>query len=220
MIKIDRHMLLKNMSMSALLLSLFAVIGTLILAITYETSLPHIKKNQRQALLQSLHVLIPSDQYDNDIYKDVIQVKNPELLGSKRPVNIYLARKNGQPVAAIINAIAPDGYSGKISLLVAIRYNGDLAGVRVIEHMETPGLGDAIEERRSNWILQFQGKSLNNPSEPGWAVKRDGGKIDQFTGATITPRAVVKAVHRALKYFAEQRKTLFNVTQKHNDKIP
>ena len=112
-------------------------------------------------------------------------------------------------ITVILTPVAPDGYSGEIRLLVGIRYDGSLSGVRVLEHHETPGLGDAIEEGRSDWITRFTGLSLSNPAAPGWTVKRDGGHFDQFTGATITPRAVVKAVHRCLIYFAQNRAYLF-----------
>ena len=108
--------------------------------------------------------------------------------------------------------MAPDGYSGNIHLLVAIKYDGTLAGVRVVNHKETPGLGDAVEAERSNWILGFTGKSLTNPGKKGWAVKRDGGQFDQFTGATITPRAVVKAVYKTLEYYQQHKTQLFSDT--------
>ena len=113
------------------------------------------------------------------------------------------------PVAVVLALIAPDGYGGPIKLLVGINADGSLAGVRVVNHHETPGLGDAIDTRRSNWILGFTGRSLGDPSPAQWAVRKDGGVFDQFTGATITPRAVVKAVKRALVYFEAHRDTLF-----------
>ena len=108
--------------------------------------------------------------------------------------------------------IAPDGYAGAIKLLVGIRANGTLAGVRVISHKETPGLGDGIETKRSNWILGFNDTSLDKPDLHGWQVKRDGGQFDQLTGATITPRAIVKAVHQSLVYFKHNKQTLLNTT--------
>jgi electron transport complex protein RnfG len=119
---------------------------------------------------------------------------------------------HGQPVAAIFTSVAPDGYSGNIKLLVGILHNGVLAGVRVISHKETPGLGDAIEADRSNWILSFNEKSLQNPPLKQWGVKKDGGFFDSFTGATITPRAVVNAVKNTLLYFQENREMIFSAT--------
>jgi len=201
--------LLRHMVVSAMLLGLFAVIGTALVAVTYDATAERIAANHRARLLRSLHLLITPDQHDNDLFTDVTTVTDRELLGTDEPVKVYRARKNGQPVAAIINSVAPDGYSGRIDLLVAIRYDGTLAGVRVINHKETPGLGDGIEITRSDWIRSFDNRSLHNPDRKGWAVKRDGGIFDQFSGATISPRAVVKAVYRTLLYFDKHRDELF-----------
>ncbi|MDH5572691.1 MAG: electron transport complex subunit RsxG [Gammaproteobacteria bacterium] len=199
----------KNMSISAILLGLFAVLGVGMVSLTYNSTADRIEQNNRNMLLKSLHQLIKPEQHDNDIFRDTIAVTDQALLGSKKPVTIYRARMNDEPVAVIINTIAPDGYSGNIHLLVAIQYDGQLAGVRVVKHRETPGLGDAIEITRSNWILSFNGKSLRNPDKKGWAVKRDGGEFDQFTGATVSPRAIVNAVHNSLVYFKQHKESLF-----------
>ncbi len=201
--------IVRNMIISAVLLGLFAITGTFFVSYTHENTIERINKNKRQALLKTLHVLISPKDHDNDIFTDIKKVTNKDLLGSKKPVNIYRARKNNNPVAVIINSTAPDGYNGNIELLVAIRYNGELAGVRVVQHKETPGLGDAIEETRSDWITKFKHLSLTNPEKKGWAVKRDGGEFDQFTGATITPRAIVKAVHKTLTYYKKHRDSLY-----------
>lgn len=201
--------IIRNMIISALLLALFAIVGTFFVSYTYDNTIDTINENKRKALLKSLHVLVPPQRHDNDIFKDIIQVTDKDLLGSHKPVNVYRARKNAQPVAVIINSSAPDGYNGSIGLLVAINYNGELSGVRVVDHKETPGLGDAIETSRSDWITKFTGKSLLNPEKKGWAVKRDGGEFDQFTGATITPRAIVKAVHNTLTYYKQHRDKLY-----------
>ena len=123
---------------------------------------------------------------------------------------MYRARLRGEPVAAIFRSIAPDGYSGKIHLLVGVYIDGSLAGVRVVKHAETPGLGDAVEIRKSSWIEDFAGKSLTNPSQDRWRVKRDGGDFDQFTGATITPRAVVAAVRNTLLYYQQNTDMIFD----------
>lgn len=194
---------------SATFLFLFAIIGTGIVAYTFDSTEERIADNQRRALLKSLNQLVADDLYDNDIYSDILYVQNSELLGTDEPVPVYRARKNGWPVATVLAPIAPDGYNGSIRLLVAIQLNGKLAGVRVIQHRETPGLGDGIEAERSEWILGFNGKSLLDPQENNWKVKRDGGIFDQFTGATITPRAVVKAVKEALLYYKAYGQTLF-----------
>jgi len=194
---------------SAIFLFLFAIIGTGTVAYIFESTEERIAENQRRALLKSLNELVPEDLYDNDIYADILYVQNGELLGTDAPVPVYRARKNGWPVAAVLAPVAPDGYNGSIRLLVAIQLNGKLAGVRVIQHRETPGLGDRIETERSGWVLEFNGKSLLDPQENNWKVKRDGGTFDQFTGATITPRAVVKAVKEALLYYKAYGQTLF-----------
>jgi len=194
---------------SAMFLFLFAVIGSGLVAFTFDSTAERIAENQKKALLKSLNELVSSDRYDNDIFSDTLYVQSSELLGTDEPVPVYRARKNGWPVAAVLAAVAPDGYNGAIRLLVAVNLDGSLAGVRVVQHRETPGLGDAIEAERSGWILGFKGRSLSNLAKKDWKVKRDGGTFDQFTGATITPRAVVKAVHKALLYFQLHAHSLF-----------
>jgi len=202
-------MVMKKMMLSATLLGLFAVAGTSLVALTNEVTRERIEQNERTTLLDSLHELVPSDRADNDLYSDRIEVTDLALLGTPDPVTVFRARKAGKPVAVVLTPVAPDGYGGDIKLLVAINYDGTIAGVRVVSHHETPGLGDKVEAERSDWILGFAGRSLENPSDDRWKVKKDGGVFDQFTGATITPRAVVKAVHNALRYYQEHRDELF-----------
>jgi electron transport complex protein RnfG len=194
---------------AAAILGLFSVLGTGLVALVHENTAARIEENQRQMLLHTLQALIPADWYDNDILADAIEVSDANL-GTSRPVAVYRARKAGRPVAAVLSPSAPDGYNGEIRLLVAIKADGTLAGVRVLTHKETPGLGDPIDENKSNWIFGFNGLSLDNPPDSQWKVKRDGGVFDQFTGATITPRAVVKAVHKTLSYFALNKNELFS----------
>lgn len=201
--------IVRNMIISAVVLALFAIAGTFFVSYTYDNTIDRINENKRLALLKAVHVLISPTEHDNDIFTDTIQVQNKTLLGSKKPVTLYRARKENKPIAVIINSIAPEGYNGNIELLVAIYNDGTLAGVRVTHHIETPGLGDAIEESRSDWITKFKHLSLTNPEKKDWAVKRDGGTFDQFTGATITPRAIVKAVYNTLRYYKENRDTLY-----------
>ncbi len=202
--------LVRQMLISALLLGGFAVIGTAMVALTHEATAERIAANHRARLLKSLHLLVTPEMHDNDLVTDMITVTDKELLGTDKPVRVWRARKDGKPVAVIINSVAPDGYNGRIELLVAIRQDGTLLGVRVISHHETPGLGDAIEAEKSNWIHSFDNHSLKDPDPKHWKVKRDGGVFDQFTGATITPRAVVKAVYRTLVYFEKHRDELFD----------
>jgi electron transport complex protein RnfG len=204
--------LARSMGGAALILTGFALVGTGLVAVTYTSTRDIIAEAQRAALEASLNQLVPADRYDNRVTEDVIEVVSPEWLGTDQPVAVYRARKNGQPVALFATPFAPDGYSGPIQLLIGVYADGTLAGVRVLAHKETPGLGDAIEERRSPWILTFAGKSLADPPPEQWRVKRDGGVFDQFTGATITPRAVVKATGRFLEYFQNHRELLFAPT--------
>ncbi len=198
----------KNMLIGGLILGLFAVVGTGLVALTYDGTAERIAENERQALLRSLHQIISPESHDNDIYTDIIKISDP-LLGTNQPVTVYRAREGKQPVAVVIASVAPEGYGGPIKLLVGIHYDGTLAGVRVISHKETPGLGDAIEADRTDWILTFKGRSLEDPEEKRWAVKKDGGIFDQFTGATITPRAVVQGVYNTLRYYQKHRDALF-----------
>ena len=198
----------RSMLRNAVILGLFAVATVGVVAITQQSTAARIQVAEHEAQIRALAEVLPADSYDNHLLDNELQLKDP-LLGSTRPLPAYLALKGGQPSAIILQAIAPDGYSGSIRLLVGIHADGRLAGVRVLAHKETPGLGDKIELAKSPWILAFGGKSLQDPGEAGWGVKKDQGVFDQFAGATITPRAVVKAVHHALQYFDGHKAELF-----------
>jgi electron transport complex protein RnfG len=199
----------KQIMISGFLLWFFSVIGTTLVAFTQQNTLELIAANEKKVLLRNLYALIPSDQMDNDIALDTLQVTPSNLLGTDSESIVYRARKQDEPVAVVFNTIAPGGYSGNIYLLIAVYDDGTLAGVRAVKHNETPGLGDAIEIRKSEWILGFDGKSLIDPIVDFWKVKRDGGHFDQITGATITPRAIVKAVKNTLDYYELNRKRLY-----------
>ncbi len=199
----------KQIITTALLLMCFATVGAAIVGFTFDNTEQRIEENRQRIMLQRLNTIIPETRYDNDLLKDSFTLAPSDLLGTGEEATAYLATSSGKAVGVVLPAIAPGGYNGSIYMLVGIYADGTLAGVRVTRHMETPGLGDAIEETRSDWILGFDGKSLDAPTTKRWKVRRDGGEFDQFTGATITPRAVVKAVHSALVYFDENRKTLF-----------
>lgn len=205
MVKLTQHMLT-----TATLLAAFAVTGTGLVAFAYEKTKDRIAEAERAALLRNLHSVVKPELHNNELFNDMITVSSQQYLGSKQPLPVFRARNNGQPYAVIITAVAPDGYNGDIKLLIGVKYDGTITGVRVIDHRETPGLGDAIETRRGDWILSFDGLSIDNPEKKNWKVKRDGGYFDQFTGATITPRAVVKAVTKALQYFELNRDSLFS----------
>ncbi len=191
------------------LLFLFTAIGTAVVALSYDITKSQIADNQKKTLLKQLNSLISTDLYDNDLLNDKIEITDKEHLGTTAPVTFYRARKQNQPQAIIFMPIAPDGYGGSIQLLVGITIEGTLLGVRVVSHQETPGLGDLIEEKRSTWIYSFNGLSLEHPPLEKWAVRKDGGIFDQFTGATITPRAIVKAVKKSLIFVQSQKDQLF-----------
>lgn len=199
----------KQVITTALLLMLFAVIGAALVGFIYDHTYQTIKKNEALALLRELNHIIPASSYDNDLLSSTVLLAADAKLGTTEPSTAYRATKQGKNIAVIFSAIAPNGYNGSIHLLVGVYHDGSLAGVRVVKHRETPGLGDAIEAKRSDWIVHFTGKSLTSLSSKQWKVKRDGGEFDQFTGATITPRAVVKAVHSALLYFEANKPNLF-----------
>ncbi len=197
-----KQLLIKTMSA----LTIAAVIGAALVAITYQVTRAQIAHNERETLLRVLNEVMPPNLHDNELSEDVIEMAHSTLLGSPEPQAIYRARLNGQPSGAVLSTTAPNGYNGRIKLLVGVDLAGKVLGVRVLSHQETPGLGDNIEVKRSNWINSFAGHSL---AEGGWAVKRDGGMFDQFTGATITPRAVVQAVFNTLKFYKQNRDQVY-----------
>ena len=182
------------------------VIG--LVTLVYHLTHDAIVESEYQAMLQALNSIIPEHSHDNDIVEDTKNLSANKKLGLKKDSLIYRARSKGKIFAVAFPLTAPDGYSGPINLLLAIDRQGQILGVRVVSHLETPGLGDRIESRRSNWLQQFPGKSVDNPSRENWKVKKDGGIFDQFTGATITPRIIVKAIHKAL-VFAESEPGVF-----------
>ncbi len=198
----------RSMLKNSLVLALFAAVTVAVVAITQQSTESRIVEAERAAQIRTLGEILPAHSYDNALLDNVITLNEP-LLGHRAETPAYLATLAGQPAAVILQANAPDGYSGTISLLIGIMADGTLSGVRVIHHKETPGLGDRIELAKSPWIKSFDGKSLSNPAQRGWAVKKDQGDFDQFAGATITPRAVVAAVHKALQYFDQHHVELF-----------
>jgi len=199
---------------SSLLLGIIALMGTALLAGVNELTYERIIEQEELRVLQQLNELVPTTSYDNDLLEDMIEVDDEVFFHHPAPVTVYRARMDGQPKAVMMVITAPDGYNGDIRLLAGIDSGGSILGVRVISHKETPGLGDPIEIEKSPWVLGFAGKSAFNPKTASWAVKRDGGDFDQFTGATISPRAVVKAVHRALLYFEANKQALFDAPAK------
>ena len=199
----------RQIIITTIILLLFAISGTALVVYTFDNTRERISANERATLLRKLHQLVPQELHDNVLLDDTLTIINTPLLGTLEPVTVYRARKAGQPVALVITPVAPDGYSGIIKLLVGINVDGTLNGVRVVAHRETPGLGDAIDEKRSDWIHIFDNRSLQDPLLERWAVKKDDGDFDQLTGATITPRAVVKAIRQTLLYYRDHQDALF-----------
>lgn len=203
----------KHASKTAITLIAFALVFTALLAYVFKITKAPIEKSEAEARMALFSQIVPPNLHDNDMLKDAITLAPSDLLGNTQATIANRARINNAPSAIILEAIAHDGYSGDIKLLIAIQYDGSIAGVRVLTHKETPGLGDYIDILKGNWIKLFDGESLSKTSDPQWKVKKDGGQFDYMAGATITPRAVVKAVHKALKYFEANKQLLFSDTK-------
>jgi len=206
---------------NSLSLGLFALITAGLLASTYLGTKDRIAESLRQAAQKALLEIVPLERHDNDLLLDTLDIPANYLktLNLADNAKLHIARDKDQPVAIIIPTVAPDGYSGAIKMVVGINIDGSIAGVRVTEHSETPGLGDKVSLRKSDWILDFNGKSLDNPTPNLWKVRKDKGEFDQFTGATITPRAVVNQVLRTLQYYNEDQERLLR-SARHNQQQP
>ncbi len=200
--------ILRETLSTALALLVFSVVGAALLSGSFLVTRPTIEKSEQREKLALVAQTLPNGSFDNDLIRDALTLPADALLGLKHASSAYPARKEGETRAVVLEAVAPDGYSGEIHLLVGIQADGRIAGVRVTAHKETPGLGDYIDLARSTWIKKFDGKSLADPTPEFWKVKKDGGQFDYFTGATITPRAVIKATRKALEYFAAHRAEL------------
>lgn len=193
----------------SLILALLAAVCTAMVAITHSTTAPRIAANEQAYLEAQLQPVLGGVSYDGKLSESTIEIPPPHELPGGSAVTVYRVYADEAPVAALFSITAMDGFSGPIRLLVGVDASGTLTGVRVLEHRETPGLGDLIEESKSDWILNFAGKSLQQPDRSMWAIKRDGGSFDQFTGASITPRSVVNAVFQTLLYFEDNREVVF-----------
>lgn len=196
---------------NSFLLFLFAVVTAGTLAFTHEATKDEIAAAERNAAQKALLEILPQSRFDNDLLLDTLAIPESAhaLLGDLSNETIYVARKDNRIVAVIVPAIAPNGYNGDIKMIAGINTDGTIAGVRVLKHKETPGLGDKVDIKKSDWINSFRGRSLNNPAENGWQVKKNGGEFDQFTGATITPRAVVSRVYNILRFVDNNKALLF-----------
>lgn len=198
-----------SMWSSGLILGGLAAVCTTLVVFTHSTTAPRIAANQQAFLERSLQPVLAGISYDGKLSESTKTIPAPHELPGNDDVSIYRVYADEAPIAALFVVSARDGFSGPIQLLVGIHASGTVTGVRVLQHRETPGLGDLIEAAKSDWILQFVGKSLSEPPESAWSIKRDGGEFDQLTGASITPRAIIKAVKETLLYFAGNRDTIF-----------
>ncbi|WP_150051112.1 MULTISPECIES: electron transport complex subunit RsxG [Methylomonas] len=186
----------------------FALLGSLLLGVADFATRDVIKLRLEEDLKASLEEVVPADLYDNDLLADTVSLPSAEANIGAEQTTVYLAKRQGNLTAACFKFVAPDGYAGPIYLVMGVDKNGEILGVRVISHVETPGLGDKIELSKSKWVLSFNGKSLDNLTVTQWAVKKDGGVFDQFAGATITPRKVVQAIKRGLDFYRSHQQEL------------
>lgn len=200
----------KSIESNAKILTLFAVVCTAVVGLVHTLTKDRIELQAQQKLLTTLSSIIEPARHDNDIYRDCVLITS-DISPNNEPQLAYIATLNDQAVAIAITTTAPDGYNGNIEMIVAINVDGSVSGVRVLQHRETPGLGDKIEERKSDWINNFSNKKMMTAEDNRWNVTKDGGMFDQFTGATITPRAVIKAVRQTVQYFNKNQQTLFSM---------
>ncbi len=199
---------------TAAILFIFVIIFTGLLSGAYLWTKPAIEASAAEEKMKLVDEVLPRSEYDNNLLTDTVTLPATAELGLADPSTLYRARLGGRAAALVFETVAPDGYAGKIRLIVAIRANGELAGVRVTQHKETPGLGDYIEVKKDKnkarpWITQFTGMSLAQVTDKEWKVKKDGGKIDYYAGATVTPRAVTKATLKAAHWAAANLDRLF-----------
>ncbi len=199
---------------TAAILFVFVIIFTALLSGAYQWTKPAIEASALEEKMKLLNEVLPVSSYDNDLLADKLTLPPTAVLGLKEPSTVYRARLAGQPAALIFEAAAPDGYAGKIRLLIALTADGQVVGVRVTQHKETPGLGDYIDPKKdrnkqSPWINQFSGLALATTVDRDWKVKKDGGHLAHYSGATISARAVSKAVHRAVQWAATAQDGLF-----------
>jgi electron transport complex protein RnfG len=199
---------------TATIMLLFTLAFTALMAEVYDFTKPVIEATMQDAKRRLIAEVLPETSYDNDLLADAIELPPVAALGLNAPTRLYRARQAGQPVALVLEATAPDGYSGRIGLIIAVQANGRLAAVRVTQHKETPGLGDYIDPKKDKnkaqpWITQFDGRHFADTPLEKWRVKKDGGAFDQRAGATISARAVTRATGRALDWALAHANALY-----------
>ncbi|UOA07843.1 electron transport complex subunit RsxG [Methylobacter sp. S3L5C] len=188
----------------------FALLASILLGVTNCSTQGTIQQRLDEDLNKSLQEVVPASLYDNDLRQDTLTISSADYNIGADKTTVYLAKKSGQVTAVCFKFSAPDGYSGPINMIMGLDRDGNILGVRVLAHKETPGLGDKIEVAKSDWILSFVGHSLDNLTSSQWTVKKDGGIFDQFAGATITPRKSVQATYRGLQWFKAHQAQLIN----------
>ena len=194
---------------TGLTLAGIAAICTALVAATYHATRDRIIANEKALLEQSLQPALSGIFYDSGVTESRLVLEPPHELPGSGPAIIYRVYAENEPVAALFVVTARDGFSGPIRILLGVDSDGSVTGLRILEHRETPGLGDRIDSARSNWVFQFDGRSLGDPDVGSWFLRVDGGEFDQLTGASVTPRAVIKAVRDTLLYFEAHREEIF-----------
>ena len=190
-------------------LAVIAAICTTLVAATYQLTRDRIVANEKALLEQSLQPALAGTSYEGNVSESRLVIQPPHDLPGNDAALIYRVYAQEKPVAALFAVTARDGFSGLIRILIGVGFDGAVTGVRILQHRETPGLGDKIESAKSDWIFQFDGRSMGNPEATGWAIRNDGGEFDQLTGASVTPRAVVGAIRDTLLYFDAHRDEIF-----------
>ncbi|MGB2709106.1 MAG: electron transport complex subunit RsxG [Pseudoalteromonas nigrifaciens] len=201
-------MILSSMAKNGAILTAFALVTTGLVASINMLTADKIAEQELLHLTSQLQEVLDPSTYDNELTTDCVIISD-ERLGPYANQIVYRARKNNEPVALIVRHVTPSGYSGDINLLTAVLSDGSIAGVRTTKHAETPGLGDKVEVTKSPWITSFKTLTVQSSSDARWAVKKDGGQFDQFTGATITPRAVVGSVKNAVLFAQSEFDAIF-----------
>ncbi|NIL93352.1 MAG: electron transport complex subunit RsxG [Woeseiaceae bacterium] len=194
---------------TGLTLAAIAAICTSLVAATYQATHERIAANEKALLEQSLEPALSGLFYDSGVSESRLVLRPPHALPGNDPALIYRVFAGSEPVAALFAVTARDGFSGPIRVLVGVEFDGSVTGIRILQHRETPGLGDRIESTRTDWVFQFEGRSIGDPALTGWAIRGDGGEFDQLTGASVTPRAVIKAIRDTLLYFDANRDAIF-----------
>lgn len=195
---------------SIIMLTLAAIVCTLLLSGLYQHTQPRIEDQRQAAIEATLSQVIPGIAFDNRLQQDRSPISAPGFFQTDQELWWYPVRQGNKTQAVILDVVAPDGYNGDIRLLIGINSQLQVTGVRVTQHLETPGLGDAIEYAKSHWVDQLMGQDLGQKDDPKWAVKRQGGEFDAITGATVTSSAMITVVERSLEYAQRQQAVWFH----------